>query len=90
MTILGGPYMIQCKKCLLADIDENEYFKTILDYVASLPPEDKVSDAIYEQRLNICKECEDLVNGMCKKCGCYVELRAVKLFMNCPSEHKYW
>ncbi|WP_066715596.1 DUF6171 family protein [Clostridium sp. Marseille-P299] len=79
-----------CKKCLLSEIDENKFFQSILDYVANIPPNEKVNDEVYEQRLSICKECDELVNGMCKKCGCYVELRAAKLFMSCPSEHKLW
>lgn len=82
--------MIQCKKCLLSEIDIEGYYKSILDYVKALPAEEKVSDEVYETRLSICKTCEDLVNGMCKKCGCFVELRAAKQFMNCPSEHKLW
>lgn len=82
--------MMLCKKCLLTEIDENEYIKTILDHIASLPVEEKVTEETYNYRLSICKECENLVNGMCKKCGCFVELRAAKRFMNCPSEKKFW
>ena len=82
--------MVQCKKCLLSELNKDEYFKTILDYIAALPAEDKVSDAVYEERLSICKTCDALVNGMCKKCGCFVELRAAKLFMHCPNEQKLW
>ncbi len=79
-----------CKKCLLAEIDESDFFQSILNYISKIPPEEKVSDEIYHHRLAACKACDNLLNGMCKKCGCYVELRAAKLFMNCPSENKQW
>lgn len=82
--------MTYCKKCLLSEIDKEEYFKNIYEYIAALSEDVKVDDMEYNRRLNLCKECEDLVNGMCKKCGCFVELRAAKRLMNCPSEKKIW
>ena len=62
-----------CKKCLLRDMPEGEYFKNLYEYIAGLPQEDKVSDDVYESRLEQCKRCENLLNGMCRLCGCYVE-----------------
>ncbi len=84
----GTQYRV-CKKCLMRDMmDKQEYFKNLQDYIDNLDPETKVSDEIYEQRLKVCTECELLLEGMCRTCGCYVELRAVLIKNYCPK--KYW
>lgn len=76
-----------CKKCLMRDMmDKQEYFKNLQDYIANLDPETKVSDEIYEQRLAVCTECDLLLEGMCRSCGCYVELRAALIKNYCPKE----
>ena len=43
-----------------------------------------------EGRLNICKECDLLINGMCKLCGCFVEIRAAVKKNYCPNKNRYW
>lgn len=68
---------IKCKKCLIRDMDKNVYFKNMYDYIANLDEDIKASNEKYEQRLQVCKECDYLDEGMCKACGCFVELRAV-------------
>lgn len=79
-----------CKKCLLKDMDQDEYFVNLYQYIERIEPELKVEDAEYEKRLSICKKCENLLSGMCTKCGCYVELRAVMKKNYCPDVKKYW
>ncbi|MDD3219077.1 MAG: DUF6171 family protein [Lachnospiraceae bacterium] len=79
-----------CRKCLLREMKESEYFQNMYEYIAGLPAEDKVSDEVYEMRLGICKECENLLNGMCRICGCYVEMRASMKVKGCPEVNPLW
>ena len=51
---------------------------------ASGDPEIKADEALYEERLAVCKECDLLLEGMCRICGCYVELRAAIEKNACP------
>lgn len=76
-----------CKKCLLKDFDEKEYFDKLHKYIISLDPEVKASDELYESRLLICKECCKLLEGTCLGCGCFVELRAAVKKSRCPDKH---
>lgn len=76
-----------CKKCLTRDmIDKDTYFQTLQELVANVPESESVSDSLYEERLSICTECERLADGMCRACGCYVELRAKIEKNSCPYE----
>ena len=61
-----------CKKCLLREMDEAGFFQNMYDYIARIPADDKTPEEEYERRLSICKECEKLLSGMCRMCGCYV------------------
>ena len=76
-----------CKRCLTRDmIDKDTYFQTLQELVANVPESESVSDSLYEERLSVCTGCERLADGMCRACGCYVELRA-KIGKNvCPYE----
>lgn len=71
-------------------MDEDDVNRSILEYIKEIPPEKRADESIYKARLQTCKECSELINGMCRKCGCYVELRAIKPEMYCPSEEKKW
>ena len=78
-----------CRKCLTRDmIGKEEYFRTLRDYIDNLDPDIRSPEALYEDRLAICKECELLLDGMCRSCGCYVELRAAIGKNVCP--RKKW
>lgn len=79
-----------CKKCLLEDMDTNAELQNILDYIKEIPADRRAADELYRRRLNICRGCNSLANGICGKCGCYVELRAAKKDMYCASEDKKW
>ena len=67
-------------------MDKQEYFKNLQDYIDNLDPETKVSDETYEQRLSVCTQCDLLLEGMCRSCGCYVELRAALIKNYCPNK----
>lgn len=72
-----------CKRCLLNELD-GEYFKSIYQYIANLPEEQKAGRESYDRRLALCRACTHLQNGMCAQCGCFVEVRAAKKHMGCP------
>lgn len=78
-----------CRKCLTRDmIGKEEYFRSLREYIANLDSDIKADEALYEERLAVCKECDLLLEGMCRICGCYVELRAVVAKNICP--RKKW
>lgn len=75
-----------CRKCLTRDMDKNEYFDNLHNYIANLDDDIKVDQPLYEKRLSVCKKCDLLADGMCRACGCFVELRAVMKKNACPYE----
>ena len=75
-----------CKKGLLREMDEAGFFQNMYDYIARIPADDKTPEEEYERRLSICKECEKLLSGMCRMCGCYVEMRAAIALRDCPGK----
>lgn len=78
-----------CRKCLTRELaGQEETYRTIREYIDNLDPDAKADDKIYEERLEVCRECEMLLQGMCRSCGCYVELRAAMKKNNCP--RKKW
>lgn len=76
-----------CRCCLLQDMDDNDYYQSVVRYRQTLPPGQKSSDEEYQRRLTLCRECKELMNGVCGQCGCYVEMRAAAKKMRCPFSH---
>ncbi len=74
----------ECKKCLLLESAEGDMLNLIKEKIEKLSPDEKVSQEEYENRLSFCKMCDNLISGMCLKCGCYVEFRAAFKKQNCP------
>lgn len=87
---MEGQKQRYCRKCLLREMDEEEFFQRMDTYIRNLPEEDKVSAEVYEERLAHCKACEHLLNGMCRICGCYVEMRAAMKIRICPDYDPKW
>lgn len=78
-----------CRKCLMRELaGQEETFRSMWEYIENLDMEIKASQSLYEKRLAICKECDMLLQGMCRKCGCYVEMRAAVVKNSCPG--KLW
>lgn len=76
-----------CHRCLTRDmIGQEEYFSNLREYIDNLDIDIKAESALYESRLEICKECDLLFRGMCRSCGCYVELRAAVTKNTCPNK----
>lgn len=79
-----------CRKCLLKEMGDAEYARTVEEHIASLPGNIKTPEPEYQNRLAVCRECDRLINGMCALCGCFVELRAAKRVNSCPDSPAKW
>lgn len=79
-----------CLRCLLHEADENELAEIIAQRIAAMPDAQKTTSEEYQKRLKLCKMCDYLISGTCQKCGCYVELRAVRKNSVCPHENPKW
>lgn len=83
--------MSACKKCLLLEAGEQKSFAGVKDYLDTIDNSLKVDDDLYKKRLSLCRECDNLISGMCLKCGCYVEIRAALKNKACPDfDDKKW
>ena len=80
---------IECRRCLLNELD-GESFKNVYEYIENLPADIKAGRELYEYRLNLCRSCDHLINGMCSLCGCFVEARAAKITAHCAKSNKIW
>ena len=79
-----------CRRCLLQEMaDENDYYQSVVRYRATLPAQKRTPDDAYAARLARCKACDQLNDGTCMQCGCYVEMRAARLDMHCPREGQW-
>lgn len=72
-----------CKRCLLWELSEHA-FDQIYEYIQSIPGDQRAGEPEYQSRLAVCGTCDALLNGMCRECGCFVEVRAAKKRMSCP------
>ncbi|MCM1022995.1 MAG: DUF6171 family protein [Prevotella sp.] len=79
-----------CRKCLLSQTDKTAVWEEIRGLINVVPEERRVSEKVYSMRLAACADCPELADGVCAKCGCYAELRAVYRRMYCPDEEDRW
>ena len=83
--------MQKCKKCLLLEAGERVTYDEIMSYVATLDKASLCDENTYKMRLAKCRACDNLLSGMCVKCGCYVEVRARLANSDCPdADDKRW
>ena len=73
-----------CRKCLLQDAFPADYEKYVASLLKTIPTQQKTESTVYEARLNVCRDCDQLNNGTCMGCGCLVELRAAYRKETCP------
>ncbi|MCR5426851.1 MAG: DUF6171 family protein [Lachnospiraceae bacterium] len=77
-----------CRKCLMQDMGgQEQFFADLKSYIEAIAPEDRTPEASYAERLRRCRECDYLEQGMCRACGCYVELRAARRMQHCSYNH---
>lgn len=81
---------IPCIRCLLRDMDSKEEYKKLKEYLDTFSEEIRADEKTYEERLQKCKECDSLNRGICSKCGCFVEARALREHGYCPHEKPRW
>lgn len=74
-----------CKVCLLRDLAEEDQ-KDLKKYLSRIKEQDRVNEAEYERRLEICRSCEFLSEATCLACGCYAEFRALGRSSKCPKK----
>lgn len=79
-----------CKICLLKEMPESVYYQNLYDYISRLDEDVKTEENKYRERLDKCKACDSLINGMCRICGCFVEMRAVIEKNGCPHTTPEW
>ncbi len=87
---MGEEVRKRCKKCLLRDLDKNEFFKSLQEAIDAIDEDVRTPSELYEKRLSECSSCEKLLEGMCAVCGCFVELRAAKTGSYCPNVNPRW
>jgi hypothetical protein len=80
----------RCRRCLLQDMAENDYYASVVRYRATMPRRVRTPDAEYTARLEHCRTCPSLNAGTCMQCGCYVEMRAARTDMHCPLDNAPW
>lgn len=79
-----------CPRCAWTkEMFDRELIK-LQDYIDRIPEEEKVSEEEHERRLLICDSCSDLRDGLCRQCGCYVAVRAVRKTGYCPHVRAKW
>ncbi len=70
--------------CLLRECAEEDVLSDINERINKLSTDEKTDSETYEKRLAFCKKCDNLISGVCMKCGCYVEFRAAFRKQKCP------
>lgn len=79
-----------CKRCLLRDMTDAAYYQSLRDYLAALPEEKAADSALYARRIAQCENCDELASGLCRQCGCFVEMRAAVKQRACPLPRPKW
>lgn len=81
---------LDCKRCLLKELTDNEYDMTVSGYISNIPQELRTPEVTYAYRLEQCKNCQYYRNGLCRLCGCFVEIRAATMKNYCPDKTAHW
>ena len=76
-------------RCLLEEA-QPDLARVVSDVIAALPEDDLADAGTRDFRLARCLQCDDLLDGTCRLCGCYVEVRAAKKTMHCPAVPDRW
>lgn len=79
-----------CRTCLFDNFSREQFAQNIQEYIESLSPEEKAGERLYEQRLELCNDCEQCLEGLCRVCGCFVRARAAKKRSYCPAVVRKW
>ncbi len=81
----------RCRRCLLRDtLDAAAYEQIVERAKRALPESVRAPEETVEKRLSLCRACEHLQDGACMRCGCLVEVRALRRDMHCPPPLRLW
>ena len=75
-----------CPRCLLSEMDDASAEELVRRGVDAILPKDRTEEKVYQERLSICRFCDNLLSGTCLSCGCYVEIRAAIKTGRCPDK----
>jgi len=75
------PYCPRCPH----PTEDQDIREVIAQVIRALPEEIKCGPELYRSRLEACATCPGQAQGLCRYCGCYVEVRAAKKPMGCPN-----
>lgn len=78
--------MRACKRCLGNMTLAEDAYDNMLAYIERIDERIKTNEQVYQIRLLTCRRCCSLINGMCKHCGCFVEMRAAITKNHCPAK----
>jgi|BioPla2DNA2_1021312.scaffolds.fasta_scaffold01399_6 hypothetical protein len=84
------PMDSNCRTCMFSKIEKEQLQKNIEEYIDCLSPEERTGERLYKERLELCLECSNFFNGLCRICGCFVSARAAKIRSYCPGIPKRW
>lgn len=79
--------MEKCKRCGLKTVLSEEDIQKMVDDVTSMKGIRLVSEEVYNERFEICTDCEMFVYGStCNSCGCVMQVRARLCDGRCPKK----
>ena len=73
-----------CRQCdILSELPEDvtDYAKKLYEL---LPKKEKADEALMQERIAVCRDCEKREGSTCLECGCYIEIRVMKRDAHCP------
>ncbi|HAU50271.1 MAG TPA: hypothetical protein DEG74_05230 [Clostridiales bacterium] len=73
-----------CLRCLISEMDDDTANEIVKKGISDILDRDKTDEKVYDERLSICRSCDNLLSGTCLSCGCYVEIRAAINKGRCP------
>lgn len=59
-------------------------------YLSIIKESQRVGNAEYNRRLEICAGCRYNSNGLCTQCGCFTEIRCILKAAGCPAPKALW
>jgi hypothetical protein len=79
--------MAKCKRCGLKTVLSEDDIQKMVEQVTSMKSVRLVSSDVYENRFDICQNCDDFMYGSaCGVCGCVMQVRARLSDAKCPKK----
>lgn len=82
-------YRDKCKACSASVHVNSEDIGRMVDEIVNSPEFNIVTEKVYEERLNQCHNCDNLLyDTTCMQCGCIIQVRALLEDKDCPHPNK--